>query len=162
MKTEVEFRTKTLSSKPFKMCSNWLLTVELKVNHYPQTELSPKYANILLVRGYDSGSLLVNGLPCHARLPGIFQNSLSQIVIQHCNKNSFHSCIFERPESNFILTLSESNGQFRIKKDNITIYEKPQASPTNFNNVRAEVFNYNPHHVKPSGWYKNFQLWTHC
>ena len=138
------------------MCSKWLLSVEMKVDHYTQTsKTSPKNANIIFVRAIGSSH--------GSRIPSVWLNNLGHIWIEHRNnKVGFHFKHFDRPESSFKLTLSELNGRFKIEKDGVKMYEKAQMVPTNFDNVEAQIYLLSPYHAKPSGWYKNFQLWTQC
>ena len=141
------------------MCNNWTLSVEMNIKGYIKTNESPESAGIIRVGVKGLSRSTYGSTIVHVGL----RNSTDKlwIVSQHSrNTNKKHKCQFPRPKSSFVLKMSESNGRLKTDINNLTVFNEPQDTPTNVDNVTAEIGNLS--RAKPSGWYKNFHVWTHC
>ena len=67
--------------------------------------------------------------------------------------------------SAFTLNMSVKNGQYEIRINDELKHIEAEATPRNFENVTATIVarsDWNRDKSLPSGYYKNFKLWTQC
>ena len=111
-------------------------------------------------------------VPYGSRIPGVWvynfdqndQNNLD-LIHQDGSSDSFKQLVYQDAsitDTAFNLKMSEFNGKFEIRINDELVLSEDQGTPTTFENVYATMGFLYPGSTVPSGWYKNFKLWTRC
>ena len=163
------FSTKVLdsvNSLPFKLCQNWKLTVDVQLNLWT----SINWANIFGVAVADA-----NNLTYGSRIPAVWiwynrdNRTANELHFTYrIGDNNSYSFNLEdvafTSNDFFSLQLSEINGIYEIRVNDVLKHSVNQTSLVDFSNVEAKIANlYNHYEFEvPSGQFKNFKLKTNC
>ena len=165
----------TVNSETFTLCSNWKLSVELKIDLW---ESYGQEANVFGVSIKDTPNGSIG-----SRIPAVFVSARSQ---QAGNQNTNHFRLANSASTDgfyrgvditgtpFTLEMSDSNGKYEVRINDVVVHTIEGAVNPNypFDNVEAIIGNRwdvdqssygGSWLVTPvSGYYKNFKLWTNC
>merc|ERR1719356_413108 len=175
---EIAFATRTLSPTPFKLCSNWELSVDLNLDLF--TSSTHAWGNVFAVSvKYEGDPSTMPGEFFGSRIPGAWLQSnagrdendenynLNRLHLTHQDGevSKTNGLMYENASitgSAFNLKMSEYNGKLEIKINDELVSSQDQVVPTNFENVEATIGYLHSYSSLASGWYKNFKLWTRC